>query len=143
MVYSKSALATRLLNKDYLVRAVDKDINIIKIYYKHEVPEKATRLVNAIAEAYIEQGINDKRDYAGSTVDFINQQLAIVSAELDKAQNALKDYKIKNEIVNIPQQTDATFKTLSNLELQKVDINMQLARMVDGHYQRAEEMSLA
>ena len=127
VMYSKSALATRLLNKDYLVRAVDKDINIIKIYYKHEVPEKATRLVNAIAEAYIEQGINDKRDYAGSTVDFINQQLAIVSAELDKAQNALKDYKIKNEIVNIPQQTDATFKTLSNLELQKVDINMQLA----------------
>ncbi len=145
IIYSKPALVARLMNKEYLVRAVDKDINIIKIYYKHEVPEKAMSLVNAIAEAYIEQGINDKRDVAGNTVDFINQQLAIVSAELEKAQNAIKEYRIKNEIVNIPQQTDATYKTLSQLELQKVDINMQLAELenMSEYLRRNKQLNLS
>lgn len=145
IVYSKPALVSHLMNKDYLVRAVDKDINIIKLYYKHPVPEKAMALLNAVAQAYIEQGINDKKNIAGSTVDFINQQLAIVSAELEKAQNSIKNYKIKNEIVNIPQQTDATFRTLGQLELQKVDINMQLAVLenMSEYLRRNKQLNLS
>ena len=145
IVYSKPALVSHLMNRDYLVRAVDKDVNILKIYYKHPIAEKASKLVNAIAQAYLQQGINDKKDYAGGTVDFINQQLAIVSAELEKAQNAIKRYKIKNEIVNIPQQTDATYRTLSQLELQKVDINMQLATLenMSEYLRRNKQLNLS
>ena len=36
------------------------DGSIIKIYYQHPVGEKAMRLVNAIAETYIEEGIRNK-----------------------------------------------------------------------------------
>lgn len=145
IIYSKYALVSHLMNKDYIVRAIDKDVNIVKLYYKHPVPEKAMRLVNSVARAYIEQGINDKKDYAGNTVDFINQQLAIVGGELEKAKVAIKEYKIKNEIVNIPQQTDATFRTLSQLELQKVDINMQLAVLenMSEYLRRNKQLNLS
>jgi capsular exopolysaccharide synthesis family protein len=129
VVYSKNALAAKLQNKDYLVKALDKDVNIIKVYYTHPVAEKASKLVNAVAEAYINQSIIDKQDLAGNTVDFINNQLATVGAELDNARDAIKSYRIKNEIVNIPQETEATYKTLGQLEIQKVDINMQLATL--------------
>lgn len=129
IIYSKEALAQKLMNRDYLVRAVDKDVNIIKVYYQHAVPEKAMKLVNAIAETYLEQGIDDKKDLANSTLDFINKQLEIVTAQLNTAQDNLKKYKIDNDIINISQQTDAVFKTLSQLEIQKVDINMKLAML--------------
>ena len=75
IIYSKDALAQKLMSKDYQVRAVDKDVDIIKIYYQHAVPEKAMKLVNAVAEAYLEQGLDDKKDMANSTLDFINKQL--------------------------------------------------------------------
>ncbi len=126
-LYSRAALSAKLMDKNYLVKAVDKDVNIVKLYYTHPVPEKAMRLVNAIAETYISQGIADKQDLAGNTVDFINQQIAIVGRELEAARDAIKSYRIKNEIVNIPQETEATYKTLGELEIQKVDINMQLS----------------
>ena len=125
-LYSTPALTSKLMNAQYIVKAVDKDVNIVKLYYTHPVPEKAMRLVNAVAEAYIGQGIEDKKDFAGNTVDFINQQIAIVGRELESARDAIKAYRIKNEIVNIPQETEATYKTLGELEIQKVDINMQL-----------------
>lgn len=128
-VYSPAALTARLMNRNYMVKAVDKDVNIIRLYYTHPVPEKAARLVNAIAEAYIDQSIEDKKDLAGNTVDFINQQIAIVGRELEAARDAIKTYRIKNEIVNIPQETEATYKTLSELEIQKVDVAMQLSML--------------
>lgn len=126
-IYSRTALAARLMGPNYLVKAVDKDVNIVKLYYTHPVPQKAALLVNAIAETYISQGIADKQDLAGNTVDFINQQIAIVGRELEAARDAIKSYRIKNEIVNISQETEATYKTLGELEIQKVDIGMQLS----------------
>ena len=145
IIYNKEALAQKMMNRDYLVRAVDKDVNIIKIYYQHAVPEKAMLLVNAIAEAYLEQGLDDKKDLANSTLDFINRQLEIVTAELVNAQNAIKKYKIDNEIINISQQTDATFKTLSQLEIQKVDINMKLAMLenLSEYLRRNKEVDIS
>ena len=145
IIYSKNALAQKLMNKDYQVRAVDKDVDIIKIYYQHAIPEKAMKLVNAVTEAYLEQGLDNKKDLANSTLDFINRQLEIVTAELNGAQNALKKYKVDNEIINIAQQTDATFKILSQLELQKVDINMKLAMLenLSEYLRRNKEIDIS
>jgi capsular exopolysaccharide synthesis family protein len=145
IIYGKEALAQKLMNSDYMVRAVDKDVNIIKVYYKHPVPEKAMKLVNAVAQTYLEQGLSDKKDLANSALDFINQQLAIVTQELNNAQNAIKKYKVDHEIVNIPQQTDATFRTLSQLEIQKVDINMQLSMLenLSEYLRRNKEINLS
>ena len=145
IIYTKEALAQKLMNKDYLVRAVDKDINIIKIYYQHTVPEKAMKLVNAISETYLEQGLDDKKDLASSTLDFINKQLEIVTAKLVHSQDAIKKYKVDNEIINITQQTDATFKTLSQFELQKVDINMKLAMLgsLSEYLRRNKEVDIS
>jgi len=129
IVYSPEALTNKMLTKDYLVKAVDKDVNVIKIYYSYPVAVKAQRLVNAIAETYIKESIEDKKDIAGNTVDFINQQLRVVSVELEQARDAVKQYRVENEIVNIPQATEATYRTLGELEVQKVDINMQLSSL--------------
>jgi len=129
IVYSPEALTNKMLTKDYLVKAVDKDVNVIKIYYSYPVAVKAQRLVNAIAETYIKESIEDKKDIAGNTVDFINQQLRVVSVELEQARDAVKQYRIENEIVNIPQATEATYRTLGELEVQKVEINMQLSSL--------------
>ena len=126
IVYSRDALTSKLMNNQYLVKAADAEVNIVKLYYTHAIPEKASKMVNAISTAYIDQGIEDKKSLASSTVDFINQQIAIVGKELDDARDAIKTYRIQNQIVNIAQETDATYKTLGELTLQKLDVSMQL-----------------
>ena len=126
IVYSRDALTSKLMNDQFLVKAADAEVNIVKLYYTHAIPEKASKMVNAISTAYIDQGIEDKKSLASSTVDFINQQIAIVGKELDDARDAIKTYRIQNQIVNIAQETDATYKTLGELTLQKLDVSMQL-----------------
>lgn len=127
VVYSKSALANKLMANDYVVKAIDKEVSIIKIYYQHPVAIKAMKLVNALAQTYIEEGIRNKTDAAAQTVDFVNAQIGKVSDELNQAQNDIEKYKHDNGIVNIIQETDASLRTLGQLEVQKVQINMDLA----------------
>lgn len=143
-VYSSSALAARLMGSNYTVKAVDKDVNVLRLYYSHPIPEKAMKMVNALTETYIQQGIADKQDLAGSTVDFINEQIVLVGNELEAARDAIKTYRIKNEIINIPQETEVTYKTLGELEVQRVDINMQLSVLenMSDYLRRNKEIKL-
>ncbi len=128
-IYSRTALANRLMTKDYVVKAIDKDISIIRIYYQHAVPEKALRMVNAVAQTYIEEGIRNKTDAASQTVNFVNAQIDKVAEELTRAQDDIEQYKHDHGIVNLTQETDATLKTIGQLEIQKVQINMDLAML--------------
>jgi capsular exopolysaccharide synthesis family protein len=143
-VYSPTALAGKMMGPAYTVKAVDKDVNVLRLSYTHPIPEKAMKMVNALTEAYIQQGIADKQDLAGSTVDFINEQIVLVGNELQAARDAIKTYRIKNEIINIPQETEVTYKTLGELEVQRVDINMQLSVLenMSDYLRRNKEIKL-
>lgn len=128
-VHSTASLSNKLMNNNFSVDKIDKDVNILKIAYSHAVPEKAAKMVNAIASAYLEQSKEDKQNIATSTVDFLNKQLVEVGVELTSARDAIKNYREKNGIVNIPQQTESTYKIVGDLEVQKVAINLQLASL--------------
>jgi uncharacterized protein involved in exopolysaccharide biosynthesis len=53
---------------------VDKDVPVIRINYKSNVPEKASLLVNTLAETYIQDYIENKYRAANTTVDFLKMK---------------------------------------------------------------------
>ncbi len=144
-VYSPAGLTAHLLNEDYVVKPIDKESNVVKIYYTHPIQEKAVKLVNAIAQTYIQSTVADKQNIAGNTADFLNGQLAQVSLDLEHARDAIKNYRVQNNIVNIAQSTESTYKTLGELEVQKVQLSMQqnaLEAMSD-YLRRNKEITLS
>jgi capsular exopolysaccharide synthesis family protein len=145
VVYSEAELTARLMNKGYIVKQADKDVNIIRLYYTHTNAEKAAKLINAIANTYIKLGAEEKQEFAGNTIDFIGQQLTQVGKELAQARDAIKTFRVSNDIVNIPQETEATFKTLGALEIQKVELNMQLSTLenLSDYMRRNREVPLS
>jgi capsular exopolysaccharide synthesis family protein len=128
-VNSTAALSNELMNDQLVVKAVDNTTNIVKVTYRHPMPEKAAKLVNAIAGVYIEQGKQERQSIANNTVDFLNKQLVFTGNDLANSRDAIKEYREKNEIVNIPLQTATTYKTLGDLESQKAETAIQLATL--------------
>lgn len=145
IVYSEAELTEKLMNKGYIVKLADKDVNIIRLYYSHPNAEKAAKLINAVANTYIKQGLEEKQEIAGNTFNFIDEQLAQVGKELAQARDAIKTFRVTNDIVNIPQETEATFKTLGALEIQKVELNMQLSTLenLSDYLRRNREVPLS
>ena len=123
-IHSRKSLVNKI--KGALdVKAVDKDIDVIRITYKHEVPEKAAMFLDALANTYIDDYINNKGETAARTIDFVNKQLEIVSIKLRKAELALESYKLKNKIVNTSQETATDLNKISQLKVQLTNVRMQ------------------
>ncbi|MGB3798990.1 MAG: GNVR domain-containing protein [Lewinella sp.] len=123
--YSLDRLAGKLAGGLDIV-AVDKDVAIIRIIYKDNVPEKAAMLTNALAETYIEDYIEDKFRVADITAEFLDQQIEKVYAELEQTEQEIQGYRDRNEIINIRMQTETDLRKISQMKIQQTNARMSL-----------------
>jgi len=120
---------TENIKSNLFVQQVDKDVAVIRIGFKSEVPEKAAEVVNALAKGYIENYIALRTNAADKTGYFINDRLVIVSEQLAKSEQDLEEYRSKNKIVNLRQQTETGLREASQIRVQYSNILIQKAAL--------------
>lgn len=130
-LYSSAALTKELYNSNYQVlTTTDRpNANVVKVSYTHPVPEKASVLVNAIVNTYIDQINNDNHSYANNTNEYLDDQLADYAEKLHHSTKEINQFKSNNNFMDLYQSSDATYKTLGALEVQNVDINLKLTSL--------------
>jgi len=129
-ISSKQSLYGKIL-KNLDVVSVDKDVAVVKIIYKSSVPEKAANFVNTLAELYIEDYIDFKYKTAEATSNFLDKQIAEVYAKLSNSEYNIRNYRDKKGIINLRQETETDLRKISQLKIQKTNVNMTLKAIND------------
>jgi len=128
-VNSVDALVGSISDKNLFVRPVEKDISIIKIYYNHELPTKAKHFVDMLMLTYMEECRSYKEKMSDETLVYLDKQLESVASKLRKAESEMAYFRTKNHLVNTMQETDATLKEITQLDMQDIDFKMQKAAL--------------
>lgn len=133
--YLFSVLSTEkqisLVNSQIDIIAVDKDVPVIRISFKSSHPGKAALFPNALAEAYIEDYIENKYGAANVTVDFLNERITEISAKLDNSEQMILSYRDEKNITNIKQETETELRKISQLKIQQTNLKMSLEAIRD------------
>jgi tyrosine-protein kinase Etk/Wzc len=132
-VNSLESLANMCAGEKLFVNPVEKDISIIKIYFNHELPEKAQAFVNELMRTYIEEGRISKEQQADTTLTYLDRQLADIATKLQLAEVDLSQYRSSNQLLSTNLETDATLKELTQLDLKKVDLEMKYSEVERLH----------
>ena len=74
--------------------------------------------LQAINEVYLEQNINRQSAEAQNSIDFLKKQIPEVRANLADAENKLNDYRVRQDSVDLTQETQSTLNQLVNVESQ-------------------------
>lgn len=128
-VNSEDALISQFKSDKLFVKPVDKEVSIIRVYFNHELPEKAQSFVNTLMETYIEEGRRSREQQVAQTLDYLGNQLEIVRKRLEEAEAGLTAYRSDNKLINTNQETDAVLRELTQLNLQKVDLDMKTSEL--------------
>jgi uncharacterized protein involved in exopolysaccharide biosynthesis len=139
IIYSEEGLINK--TKAQLdVKAIDKEMSILRVVFKDEVPQKSADFNNALCEAYIEDYIGMKSYAANKTVEFVDLKLKEVGIDLELAESALEDYKMKNNVVNTRQETETGLRQLSGLEMDLINaqINEQAIIELEAYIKNGE-----
>ena len=127
---SIDALMSQVNSTNLFIKPIDKEIQVIKVYYQHEIAEKAKLFVNALMETYIKSCQEVVSSESETTLAFLDSKLAEITKKLKDAESKLAGYKAENGIINAMQETDAALKEIMQLDLQKVNYELQEDELV-------------
>lgn len=98
-----------------------KQVNMINLTVKGGNPEEIAALADAIAEEYVEVSLYEKRLKVTSTVKFIEDQLLRTEANLNDAEEELKDFKRRENLVDLPREANHQIDLLARLEVELIE----------------------
>ncbi|MEC4049266.1 Wzz/FepE/Etk N-terminal domain-containing protein [Flavobacterium sp. SUN046] len=114
------------IDKDLDIVPVDKDVPVIRINLKSNVPEKAAMFVNKLAEMYIKDYIESKYKVANITVDFLKDEIKTANDKLTNSEENIQNYRDDRNIINVRQETETDLRKISQLKIQQTNIRMNL-----------------
>ena len=100
--------------------------NLAKLTVKSKSPKMAQLLAMTIIEKYREVRLGQKRQTVQYSLDFVNNQLTDIKNKLENAEIELSIFKKENKIVSIDESSKDIIEFLSNLETEKVQVELEL-----------------
>jgi tyrosine-protein kinase Etk/Wzc len=94
------------------------NVNMLRLTAKGRDPKKVTRLVNALADVYVETSMEDKRLQATTTRVFIENQIERTASNLRRAEIELETFKRETGILDMSAETRRYVAVLGDLESQ-------------------------
>ncbi|MBD2108051.1 polysaccharide biosynthesis tyrosine autokinase [Nodosilinea sp. FACHB-13] len=101
--------------------------DILQIAYSSDDPNEAATVVNAVMDAYLERDILSNRLKAATAREFIERQLPIAEADLDRSAAALQQFKDANGIVVLEDEAVVAVTAIAELDTQIRDVSSTLA----------------
>ena len=105
------------------VAPLERESRVLVLSGKGSIPEKGMFFLNTLMEEYVLNDLNEKNMNGRKTLDFIDQQLAVLADSLRNSKQALSSYRSNHRIANIGTQSTLEYERLSQLESEKAKIN--------------------
>lgn len=107
------------------VKAIDKEIPVLRVVVKSEDPQFSADFANKLCEIYVEDYIYTKSIAATKTLTFIDERMTDLQSTLSSSENSLEGYKIQHNVVNTLQETETGLREMSKLKLQLINLEME------------------
>ncbi|EPN2405143.1 Wzz/FepE/Etk N-terminal domain-containing protein, partial [Klebsiella aerogenes] len=95
-----------------------KDTGVLGMTYDNSDPEFASKVLNSITENYLLQNINRKTEQAQKSLDFLNNQLPKVRAQLDEYEQKLNGFRRESSSVDLSLEAKSLLDNLVQLDAQ-------------------------
>lgn len=99
--------------------------SIFELYVKSEYPNLTTQIANTLAEEYLQNRITLNQENIRYSFNFIDERLEDVAKNLEVAEKDLSDFKSKEKIIQIDEQSKSLVSFLSNLESEKLNTELE------------------
>ncbi|HDR67514.1 MAG TPA: hypothetical protein ENN61_00530, partial [Bacteroidaceae bacterium] len=124
-IYSKNSLAGIQRSK-VSCTANEEQGAVITVTSQGYIFEKERDYVNQLCEIYIEAGLERKRMTADNTLEFIDEQIAIIQDSVQRAEKRMLAFQLNNELIDLSKEGEMAYDKLQAFYEQKLNLKLQL-----------------
>jgi tyrosine-protein kinase Etk/Wzc len=108
------------------VAPIEKDASLVYLSVSGFVPDQEADYLNKLMEIYCDYGREYKTKTATKTIEFIENQLSIISDSLRKAERAMEVFRENNNFFDLSREGALVQSKLLNFENEKSGFELQL-----------------
>jgi tyrosine-protein kinase Etk/Wzc len=120
----------RALAPGLIIAEAGRGSNIIRASYEDTDPGRASRLLNAIADAYVEHNIGRRSEEAQRSLSFLREHLPQLKKQLEKSESMLNDYRNSQAILDITEETKSVLARSVAVEEQREALKLKRRELV-------------
>jgi len=118
LVRQSSNNAIRQLRSGLTVSEKGKNTGILELTMESDNAEYAIRVLNEIANIYVQQNVEYKSAESQKTLEFLDKQLPIIKDQMEASITALNEYKNQKGSVNLDIETQHTLAGVVEIKTQ-------------------------
>jgi polysaccharide chain length determinant protein (PEP-CTERM system associated) len=129
-----------IIGKEPLIRTIErmrdtvtvsiKGKDAFSIEFEHPDPKMAMLVADRLTTLFMEEVVGQRERQVSVAYEFIDEQLQKAREELEKKENALRDFK-ERHMGALPEQVDSNLATLQRLQLEHQTISESLRKATD------------
>lgn len=140
VTYDESSVFTSQFAK-LDVSILSSEANTIQVKYTSENAQKASEIVNTICENFLAYNVEKKQERAEKILNFINEQLDIVYAQLTDSEQKLETFKKDNKITGNILDANSSPQTNAQ-EIEKYRNQIQTLNHVNRQIEIGEDFDI-
>lgn len=117
------------LSQQYLSKLVAQPVNIksslIKVTFQGKNQRLTIDFLNKYLQAYLDDNLSKKNNFAVSTINFIESQISEISDSLLISESKLKDYRSANQVMDLSYQGRQAIEQSSKIESERSALQVQ------------------
>jgi len=100
------------------VQRPSREQSIIEIRFEGPDPRYVAKIANALADRFLGYRRSVQRTEASSTIEFLDRQIDTLDNQLRKAEQALQEFREREQIVNLAEEGASSVERFTTLKLQ-------------------------
>ncbi len=113
--YTFDDMVQELLEERLSVTPI-RDTEMIEIKVRAVTPEEAAFIANTLTDAYREKNRLMSQEEVRQVKNFLEEQLSVIQKQLAESENRLKEFKEREKVVALPEETQELIKKLAEFE---------------------------
>jgi tyrosine-protein kinase Etk/Wzc len=121
--------AIQNLRSTFSVAEQGKETGILTWSMTGEQPRELQRTLNTIADIYYSQNVQRQSEEARNSLEFLDNQVPKVRAQLDAAESRLNEFRTSRDSVDLSLETQSVLERIVNLEAQVNQLDLTEAEI--------------
>ncbi|MEI8086105.1 MAG: polysaccharide biosynthesis tyrosine autokinase [Paludibacter sp.] len=99
--------------------------SVLQVSLVSETPERDVDFINKLCETFLAENLERKNDAANKTIKFIDTQLGTVEKKLNVSEDAMTQFRQKNQIVDVSSHTSELLGKATKFDAQQAEIKLR------------------
>jgi len=106
---------------------ISKQSSMLQISIQGPVTAKNEAFLDKICELYVKKGIDTKNEYAVNTLKFIDEQLELLTQDIDMNEANVEKFRVTRGITDLGVEATSFLESVKNFDIQISELQVQLS----------------